>query len=63
MTYTISDNGVEVDGVSYPFAKPEGFDTWLKTRQDAFVAGVLHVYTGQASSNPLQPTPTEEILL
>lgn len=63
MTYTLTSAGIEVDGVSYPLTRPPEFDAWLKTKQDAFIAGVLHVYRGSASAPPPPPPPNEEILL
>lgn len=62
MKYTLTQAGIEYDGHNYPFTKPEGFDEWLKTKQDAFIQGVLHVYTIPATQPAPQPT-SEEILL
>jgi hypothetical protein len=62
MNYTLTQAGIEYEGHNYPFIKPEGFDEWLKTKQDAFIQGVLYVYTAP----PTKPTPQpifEEILL
>lgn len=63
MTYSLTTTGIEADGVNYAFTRPDGFDTWLKTKQDAFVAGVLHVYRGFAATPAPTTIPSEEILL
>lgn len=62
MTHIVGEYGITVDGKNYPFVKPEGFDEWLKTKQDAFVQGVLYVYVGTASNTPT-PQPSQEQLL
>ncbi len=62
MTYSISTEGLTFDGLNYPFVKPDGFDEWLKTKQDAFIQGILHVYT-VAPAPPPTPQPTQEQLL
>lgn len=62
MTYNISAEGILFGGLNYPFVKPDGFDEWLKTRQDAFIQGILHVYTVEPAPTPT-PQPTQEQLL
>ena len=62
MTYIVSEYGITVAGKNYPFVKPEGFDEWLITKQDAFIQGILYAYAG-TSSNPPTPQPTQEQLL
>lgn len=62
MNYTLTQAGIEYAGHNYPFTPPEGFSDWLKTKQDAFIQGVLHVYTAPSTKPTPQPT-TEEILL
>lgn len=63
MSAIVTADGIVLDGLNYPFIKPEGFNEWLKARQDAFVQGVLYVYQGGA--HPQQPAniSTQEQLL
>lgn len=63
MTAVVTEQGILSDGANYPFTKPEGFDTWLKVRQDSFVAGVLYVYQGHATTQATINQPTQEQLL
>lgn len=62
MSYNLTPTGIEKDGFSYPFTKPEGFDTWLMTKQEAFIQGYLHAYTGTVTTQPTPPTQEEPLL-
>ena len=62
MTYSISAEGITYDGLNYPFIKPAGFDEWMTIKRDAFVQGILHVYTATPAPLPI-PQPTQEQLL
>ena len=60
MTYTLIPEGILYEGAVFPLDKPEGFDGWLKTKQDAYVQGILSVYR---PAQPAQPQPSKEVFL
>lgn len=60
--YTLTTAGIDYAGSNYPLSKPEGFDTWLKSKQEAFIQGYLHAYVGTPSEEP-QYKPSQEVSL
>lgn len=55
--------GIIHKGSNYPFNKPEGFDAWLKTKQEAFVQGFLHAYVGGETTTNQEYNPQKEVSL